>query len=199
MPWRIVGQMMYSCSCKMACPCTLGPAKPDEGWCSGAIVVDIQEGESDGVSLKGTKAVWALDLPGDFFSGGATSRLYIDEGVSAEQRRELETILTGKKGGGWEALGALTTKWLPSKTARIEIQKGDTPTVVVGGVGRLKLQPVKTEDGRQVSILNSPAIQAFGADREDLARGDGSSWSDSDMRRWESGGAGAMSTLNMSS
>lgn len=199
MSWSMVGQMMYSCTCTMACPCTLGPAKPDKGWCSGAIAVDIQDGQSDGVSLKGTKAVWALDLPGDFFGGGATSRLYIDEDASAEQRRELEAILTGKKGGGWEVLGALTTKWLPSKTVRIEIQKGDSLSVVVGSVGRLKLQPVKTEDGRQVSILNSPAIQAFGSDREDLARGEGSSWSETDMRRWESGGAGAMSTLKMSS
>ena len=126
MAWRMTGQMLESCSCKMLCPCTLGPAEPDQGWCSGALLFDIQQGNSDGVNLGGSKVVFAVDLPGDFLGGNGTARLYIDEAASADQRRELEAIFTGKKGGAFDALNSLITKWLPMQVVRTEIASDNT-------------------------------------------------------------------------
>jgi len=54
MAWRMTGRWLETCSCKMICRCTMGPAEPDQGWCSAAILVDIQQGESEGVSLGNT-------------------------------------------------------------------------------------------------------------------------------------------------
>ena len=60
MAWHMTGQLIEACSCKSACPCTLGPAEPDQGWCSGALTFAIQQGESDGVGLADGLALAAL-------------------------------------------------------------------------------------------------------------------------------------------
>ena len=198
MAWSLSGHLLEACSCKMLCPCIFGPAEPDQGWCSGALTFDIQEGNADGVNLSGRRVVWAFDLPGDFFGGNATARLYIDDDASDEQRRDLEAIFTGKKGGAMEAVGASVTKWLPTKTASIKIQRGDKPSVSVGNFGQVTLAPIKTESGKAAQITNAPLNEAFGISSEDLARSDGSRWSDPDMRRWEAGGAGGVSAFSLS-
>jgi len=197
MAWKLSGHMLETCSCNMACPCLFGPAKPDQGWCSGALVFDIQQGNSDGVSLNGTKVVFAVDLPGDFLGGNGTGRLYIDEGANPDQRRELDAIFTGKRGGAFEMLNSLMTKWLPAEVVKTEIAR-DQSSVKVGSVGQLKLQLLKTEDGRQTTLQHAPVIVGFGVTSSNLARGDGSQWSDPQMRQWTSGGTGSISAFTLS-
>jgi hypothetical protein len=97
--WHLTGQLIEACSCKALCPCVLGSAEPDQGWCSGALTFVVQEGASDGVNLGGRKVVWLIDLPKDFLSGNGTVRIYIDDGADTRQRQELEAIFTGEKGG----------------------------------------------------------------------------------------------------
>jgi hypothetical protein len=197
MAWRMAGLWLDLCSCAMICGCTLGPAKPTQGWCSGGFLFDIEQGNSDGVDLGGTRAAFIVDLPGDFAGGNATARLYLDEGASSEQRRELEAIFTGKRGGSWAALSALVTKWLPTQTTRIEIEAGDNPTARVGDVGQVRLQRVTTATGRQATLTNPPALEGF-LESVDLARSDGSRWADPEMRRWEAGGHGGVSAFSLS-
>ena len=76
MSWKLTGEMYEACSCKMICPCTVGPAEPDQDWCSVAQVVQVASGESDGVDLSGARVALGLELPGDFFSGIDKARLY---------------------------------------------------------------------------------------------------------------------------
>ena len=98
MAWQLSGRSMELCSCKMLCPCWLGPeGTPDEGWCAGAFGFDIQSGSSDGVDLGGTKVALAAEWPGNFFGGNGTARLYIGDSASDAQRRELEAIFSGKR------------------------------------------------------------------------------------------------------
>jgi Protein of unknown function (DUF1326) len=50
MAWNMSGQLTEFCSCKLMCPCWLGPTPvPDQGWCSGAILYDIEQGQIDGI------------------------------------------------------------------------------------------------------------------------------------------------------
>ena len=197
MAWELSGQVLESCTCSMVCPCTFGPATPTKGWCGGALVFDIQAGTSDGVSLAGTRTALAFDLPGDFVSGNGTGRLYVDESASADQRRELEAIFGGQKGGAFAALGGVLTKVLPVVTAKIEVSSGDNASAKVGNVGQITLKNVKTEDGKQTTLVNGPLNAAFGMESSDLARGDGSTWSDPDLRAWESGGTGSISRFSL--
>jgi hypothetical protein len=197
MAWKLSGQILETCSCNMVCPCVFGPAKPDQGWCSGALVFDIRQGSSDGVNLGGTKVSFAVDLPGDFVSGNGTGRLYIDEGAGPDQRRELESIFTGKKGGAFEMLNSLMAKWLPTEIVKTQIASDNT-SVKVGSVGQLTLQPLKTDDGRQTILQKAPIFVGFGIESANLARGDGSRWSDPQLRGWTSGGTGSVSAFTLS-
>ena len=199
MAWSVTGRSIELCSCKMLCPCWMGPeGEPDQGWCSGAFAFDIQQGNSDGVELGGFKAVFAGEWPGNFFGGNGTARLYIDEAANADQQRELEAIFTGKKGGHLEALfGAVIAKWLPAQATNIDIQWGDNPSLTVGSVGQGKLQPMKDEAGRPTKVQGAPAQAGFQIESMDLASSKGSRWSDPDLRRWE-GDSGTLHTFNWS-
>ena len=126
MAWQVSGQLTEFCSCKLMCPCWLGPTPvPDQGWCSGAILYDIEQGQIDGIDVGGSKVVLAADWPGNFFGGHGTARLYLDDQASPDQRRELEAVFSRQRGGLLEGLmGAVITQWLPAQTARIVVQRG---------------------------------------------------------------------------
>ncbi len=196
MAWHMTGQLIEACSCKAACPCVLGPADPDQGWCSAALTFVIQQGESDGVNLQGRKVLWLIDLPKDFASGNGTVRIYIDDAADARQRQELEAVFTGKKGGPGEVLGSLVTRWLPTQTATISVDAGDNPSITVGAVGHVKLQRIKDAGGRTTKLLNAPVLGSIQVDTADLARSEGSLFADPQMRRWESGGHGSVSPFS---
>jgi hypothetical protein len=198
MTWRMTGQWLDLCSCKMLCRCIFGPAEPDQGWCSAGIVCAITEGTADGVDLHGTTVAVALDLPKDFANGDATARVYLDEGATPDQRRELEAIFTGQKGGVWSAVARLVTTWLPAQVGRITLQDGERPAATVGTIAQVTLRPVTTDDGRRARLLNGPAFGAFGLDSNDLANSEGSQWADPDMRPWQGGGFGSTTTFTWS-
>lgn len=193
MTWQMTGRLIEACSCRAACPCTLGPAEPDQGWCSGAFTFAIQQGQSDGVDLSGRTVLWLIDLPADFASGDGTARLYIDDAADTDQRRELEAIFTGRKGGPGEVLGGLVSAWLPTETAPISIGGGDDPTVSVDGVGHAELKSIRDGAGRAAALVNAPVLGLIAIDRADLARSDGSRFAAPQMRPWESGGHGSVS------
>jgi len=175
----------------------MGPAEPDQGWCSAAILVDIQQGEADGVNLGNTRAVWVIDLPGDFATGNGAARVYLDDSAGSDQRRELEAILTGKKGGLWEGLAGLVREWRPSRTARIQVHWGENPSASIGDVGQIQVEPVKDEAGNQARLVNAPANYGV-AETFDLARADGTRWFDPEMRRWQSLGYGTLTSFRWS-
>ena len=187
MAWRVAGRSIELCSCKMLCPCWLGPdGDPDRGWCAGVFAFDIREGESDGIKLDGSRVAFTGEWPGNFFAGNGTLRVYIDEHASEAQRRELEAIFSGGKGGHLEGLlGAVITKRLPTKVAKIEILFGDKPSLTVGSIGRASLQPLKDQAGRPTKVQGAAAQAGFLIESMDLASSKGSRWADPDMRAWE--------------
>src|SRR5581483_3956226 len=157
---------------------------------------DVQEGQSDSVSLNGSKVVLAAEWPGNFFAGNGTARLYIDERASAEQRRELEAIFAGKKGGHLEGLfGAVIAKWLPAQAVKIDMTWGDKPALKVGDVGQATLQPVKDPAGRATKVQGAAAQAGFQIESMDLASSKGSAWRDPDLRAW-SGDSGTLHQFN---
>jgi len=199
MAWQVSGQSLELCSCKMLCPCWLGPeGQPDQGWCGGAFVFDVRSGKSDGVDLGGSKVVLGAEWPANFFHGNGTARLYIDAHASADQQRELGAIFAGNKGGHLEGLfGAVVSKWLPVQLTNIDVKWGDNPSVTVGEVGRVNLQPIKDPAGRPTKVQGAAAQAGFQIDSMDLASSKGSRWTDPDMRAWE-GDSGTLHSFNWS-
>lgn len=199
MAWRIRAKVYESCSCKMVCRCTLGPAQPDQEWCSGVMCVQVLEGHSEGVDLAGTRVALHFELPHDFLSGVDKAKLYLDTSLSDEQRGELEAVLHGERGGLFAGMREMIAEWLPSTVTDIDISDGEAPKVLVGGAGELILQALTTEDGRRATLTNAPVAAAFGENVIELAMANGSHFSDPDLRRWESLGYGAVSEVEWSS
>ena len=197
MAWKVSGQSLELCNCNLLCPCWLGPeGPPDQGWCAGAFAFDIREGNSDGVDLAGTRVVLTGEWPGNFFAGNGILRVYVDEASSDEQRRELEGIFGGNKGGHLAALwDAVMDKRLPARTEKIDIQWGDSPRVTVGSIGEARLQPIKDPVGKRTSVQGAAAQAGFQIDSMDLATSKGSRWADPDMRPWE-GDSGTLHQFN---
>lgn len=127
-PWRIEGEYLENCNCEVLCPCLLGPrnqrggsiARPTEGHCDVPLVFRIDRGQSGGVELSGTYAAIVIYTPGAMGEGNWTMGAYVDERASAPQRDALEQIFTGKAGGVLGAIGAIVTRWLPTRVLPIE-------------------------------------------------------------------------------
>ncbi|MGH7264744.1 MAG: DUF1326 domain-containing protein [Candidatus Rokuibacteriota bacterium] len=186
MAWNLSGQAFELCNCDVLCRCWLGPAKPDRGWCGGAFIFDVQQGRADGVDLSGRKVAFAAEWPGDFWSGNGTARLYLDETATPEQRRELEAIFSGKKGGLLEPLmSGVIARWLPARAVRIDVRHGENPTATIGDVGTVTLRPLKDPSGKPTRVAGAAAQAAFQIDGMHVASSKGSRWSDPDLRAWE--------------
>lgn len=192
MAWIMKLRLLESCSCAAVCPCILGAAKPDQEWCSGVFGMEVAEGDAEGVDLSGVKMVMHFELPGDFISGIDKAKMYFDPAVSDAQRAQLDAIFHGEKGGLWGGMREAIGEWLPSSVAKIDFGGSDTPGVTVEGVGKVVLQPINAEDGAAAMITNAPVIRAFGMKSEHLAYAHGTSFSDPDLRSWESLGAGGV-------
>jgi hypothetical protein len=200
MAWTLNVKLLESCSCAAMCPCLLGPAKPDQGWCSGVFGLDITEGNSDGIDLSGAKVVMHFELPGDFLSGIDKAKLYLDPSLSDAQRAELDAIFHGEKGGMWAGVRGMIKEWLPSTVAPIAFSDSGSPGLKVEGIGQVGLQPILSDEGGSpTKIVDSPVARAFGMSYENLAFSQGTKFSDPDLRTWESLGAGGTSEVVWSS
>ncbi len=191
---------MELCSCKMLCPCWLGPeVEPDEGWCGGALGFDIQTGNSDGIDLSGTIVAFVGQWPANFFEGNGSARLYLDENASAEQRAALEKIFSGNDGGPLEPLfGAVIDKWLPSQVVQLNIDWGESPSLSIGDIGKATLKRLKDDNGQSTRVSGAAAQAGFQFDGMDLASSSGSHWSDPDLQSWE-GNSGTLHEFNWTS
>ena len=122
--------------------------------------------------------MFAADWPGNFFGGQGTARLYLDDQASPDQRRELEAVFSGQKGGLLEGLmGAVITQWLPAQTARIVVQRGATLSITVGTVGQATLAPLVDPAGRPTTVQGTAAQAAFQSASMQLASSQGTRWS----------------------
>ena len=137
------------------------------------------------------KVVLQFELAGDFVSGIDKAKLYFDPSVSDEQRSAFDAIFHGEKGGVWGGLKEAIGQWLPSTVAAIEFSDGGSPGVTIDGVGQVSLQPLNTEGGAPTVIVDPPLFGAFNMKSEQLAMAQ-ASFSDPDMRSWESLGAGGI-------
>ena len=189
MAWRLTGQLIETCSCNMFCPCWFTVQdlmNMDQGWCASAIVFRTRDGQSNDVALNGRTVVLALDFPGPtLFDGNATARLYIDDGASADQRRELEAICSGQKGGPMAVVAGLVSKWLPGRTAKIDVSdQGDTLSIAVGEAGRVESRLLRDPQGQGFTLRGGGFVSGLGMEQVDLAPS-GSRWTDPDLRHFE--------------
>ena len=131
--WRFEADYFTTCNCDWGCPCNFN-ARPTEGRCRGLSVWNIITGTYGETSLDGGRFAVYYDFPGFVEHGEGSACVYVDSRATSEQQRALETIGSGKVGGGvLELFGAqLVTTWLPTKTVPIDFE-------FEGGVGRVRI------------------------------------------------------------
>ena len=189
MGWTLSGELIESCSCNVLCPCWFGVQdlmEMDQGWCDSTFLFCASEGSSNGVELGGTTVVVAMAFPGPtLFDGEGTARLHIDDGASEEQRRELESIFQGKRGGPMEILGGLTSTWLPTDYCDIHVQDdGKKLTAEVGDVGVVSSEVLENEAGTAMTMRDAGLAAALNFDGAAFkVAPSGTRWSDPDMPR----------------
>jgi hypothetical protein len=161
-------------------------AIPTQGWCDFHTLFRIRQGNCAGVDLGGTALAFAGDFPGNPFDGKATARLYIDEHANADQRRELEAIFQGRKGGPMALLAPLYSNWLPTQVVKIDVQEqGGTLSATVGGFGLIKSKLLTNAAGQPTTTQNTAfaTFNKFDNQTEQLAPSTGSRWSDPGLPR----------------
>jgi hypothetical protein len=203
MAWQLRGHMTENCSCNMFCPCWLAVQEymvMDQGWCAGSLLFQIDEGESDGVDLSGRKVALLVDWPGPtLFDGNGTGRVFIDDGASDDQVRELTTIFHGRRGGTMEMVAGLISTWLPVEKTSIRTSKdGDVVTATIGDVGELSSRALRDGDGNGFTLTGGGFVAAFGMEGAELAPSVGTKWSDRDMPRKFESTSGARGMFSMS-
>jgi hypothetical protein len=100
--WRLRGDVMEACNCTTTCPCNFG-SDPTQVPCEVILGWRIQEGQYGTIRLDGLHVVFYARIPGNFFRGGTTAGVYLDQRATPEQVQALGTIFTGQA-GGWPAV-----------------------------------------------------------------------------------------------
>ena len=187
MAYTLKGTYYVACSCLVGCPCIFGEPEGHDGYCDAQMTVKVDNGEIEGVDVSGIAFVLAANWPKGFVTGDGKGRLYFDPSTSSEQRDALSRGFRGEAGGGaLEGFSAVIPEWLEPSEAEIELDTSNGKTQVkVGNVGEAVIEPMKDESGEITRVRGLPV--AF-APETILARGDGTRWSDPDMKGWESRG-----------
>jgi hypothetical protein len=122
--------------------------------------------------------------------------VYIDEGTTPDQRRELEAIFTGTKGGPWAVVAsAVITTWLPTHYTPIAIHWGDDTSATIGRVGEVQSRRLQNDAGQPTTVQGAAAMAAFQIESVELAHTAGSRWTDPDLQPWE-GSSGTRSPFD---
>jgi len=185
----------------MFCPCWYAVKElmvMDRGWCNTTQWYLIAGGRAGGVDLGARTVVLSMDFPGPtLFDGNGTGRLYVDDGASADQQRELEGIFQGKSGGAPALFGQIVANWLPTKQVRIDIDQGDKLTARIAGVGQIESTLLKDEAGRVMTTQNVGFASFFNADGLTAQLAPSSAqWSDSELPHPMEHRSGARTTVN---
>lgn len=189
MAWHLVGTYLAPCSCDIACPCLFGAMDGDRGWCSGMLAFDVTQGDVDGVDVSGAKAALLADWPRGFLAGNGTGRLYFDTGLTKAQKEALGPVLSGQRGGVFEAVGALMSTMLDSTDASITIEQSDSGIrIAIGDAASTVVEPLRDQEGRQTKVLHGAA--AF-REETNLGRSTSTKFSPADLRAWDTTGGHA--------
>lgn len=151
--WYFEGDYFTACNCDWGCPCNFN-AQPKDGRCIGWGVWQIRKGQFGKTNLAGAHFAVYYDFPGPIELGNGTGCAYIDSRASAEQQKALETIASGKAGGGiFELFGTqLVSDWLPTKFVPIDFGVED-------GAGRIRIGDHAEADSELLSYPDGSTIR----------------------------------------
>jgi hypothetical protein len=149
--WGFEADYFTFCNCDWGCPCNFN-ARPTQGNCCGVGAWHIREGLFETTKLDGCKFATAYFFPGLVEQGNAVAQAYIDVLATAEQRKALDAIATGRAGGGiFEVFATLTSRWHPTKVAPIHFEvKGGRGAFRIDGIMEAESELLAYPDGTTI-------------------------------------------------
>ena len=171
--WFARGLIFENCSCTLVCPghmhfsqlCT-------HERCKGYWAIRIDEGDLGGVALGGTRALVAFDTPQRMIDGGWAQTIIIDRSATSDQRRALETLLTGGAGGPWAKLAAFVATRQPTEFRQIEfVDEGPTKRATIADRLKSVVSQIRGRD-RSKPVLFENIFNQIHAPAQIIALGD---------------------------
>jgi hypothetical protein len=155
-PYRVVGSLLESCSCRAPCPCWIG-ADPDANSCQGFNAYHVEHGTIDGVDISGCNFVRVFDIPGNVRVPASWRQVFVlDVRASQEQAAMILAAYTGELGGPLADLARLVGETCGVERASIDY-------AVVRGSGRFRagelvnvsVTPYRGADGTVTTLRDS--------------------------------------------
>ena len=175
--WWAEGLLFENCNCAAVCPGHIHfSQKCTHEVCRGFWAIRFEAGRAGEVDLAGIDAVVVYEAPQVMVDGGWKQVIIVSDRAEAEQRRAIEEIIAGKRGGPWEVLSRFVSDALPTRTAPVTIEdvpgrKSVTVTGILEGAvqairGRNRAEPVTFENIYN-KIHDSTQVIATGSARYD--------------------------------
>ena len=175
--WWAEGLLFENCNCTAVCPGHIHfSQKCTHEVCRGFWAIRFEAGRAGGVDLAGVDAVVVYEAPQVMVDGGWKQVIIVSDRAEAGQRRAIEEIIAGKRGGPWEVLARFVSDALPTRAAPVRIEdaperKSVTITGILEGAvqairGRNRAEPVTFENIYN-KIHNATQVIATGSTRFD--------------------------------
>jgi hypothetical protein len=134
MAWSLKGTYFETCSCEVACPCTVSLSLgADYDRCRVVLVFNVLDGNVEGTDVSGLKVAAIGDTPRVMSDGNWRLGVFIDAAASDEQAAKLGAVFGGQLGGPMEALGPLVGENLGVERASIDVvEEGLRHSVKIG-------------------------------------------------------------------
>ena len=157
MAYTLSGRATEFCSCSTPCPCAFAQ-EPDNGRCTGVILMEFEDGQSDGISLAGTKAILVNTFTNVWTQGNLTAALILDSNASQDQRDALSRIMGGQEGGDAAGLAALISDFKGVLEAPINsTSSDDAVSFTAGDLAEGSGSSLKGADGTTLIRIPNPA------------------------------------------
>ena len=151
--WWAEGLLFENCNCTAVCPGHIHfSQKCTHEVCRGFWAIRFEAGRAGEVDLAGIDAVVVYEAPQVMVDGGWKQVIIVSDRAGAEQRRAVDEIIAGKRGGPWEVLSRFVSDALPTRAAPVRIEDApERKSVTIAGIlegavqairGRNRAEPV---------------------------------------------------------
>ncbi|MCL1125829.1 DUF1326 domain-containing protein [Shewanella surugensis] len=155
MSYHIQGSLLEVCTCKVLCPCWVGE-DPDFVDCKSAMAWNFEQGNIDGVDVKGLTIGLAVFIPGNVLDGNWRVTMFIDENANDEQAAAIQAVYSGTKGGPVKDLIQLVGD--VTSVERVPIifnAKEGKGTLKIGDVAYAELEAYRSATGEITTLTNT--------------------------------------------
>jgi hypothetical protein len=155
MAYRIEGDLLEVCDCRVLCPCWIGE-DADNTTCDAIVAYHVEKGNVEGTDVSGLNLALMVFIPGNILQGNWKAAVFVDERATAAQEQALLNVWTGKLGGAIADFAKLVGEVVAVQRAPItfEVSQGEG-TLKVGSAAEAIMAPYRSTDGRVTTLNDS--------------------------------------------